>query len=35
ITDKNPQIVVLAFDKELTYEKLEKAAYFLQDGLPY
>lgn len=35
LTDKNPQIVVLAFDKELTYEKLEKAAYFLQDGLPY
>jgi len=35
ITDREPQIVVLAFDKELTYEKLEKAAYFLQDGLPY
>ena len=35
ITDKKPQIVVLAFDKELTYEKLEKAAYFLQDDLPY
>ncbi len=35
LTDKKPQIVVLAFDKELTYEKLEKAAYFLQDGLPY
>ena len=35
LTDKNPQIVVLAFDKELTYEKLEKAAYFLHDGLPY
>ncbi len=35
VTDKNPQIIVLAFDKELTYEKLEKAAYFLQDGLPY
>ena len=35
LTDKNPQIIVLAFDKELTYEKLEKAAYFLQEGLPY
>ena len=35
LTDENPQIVVLAFDKELTYDKLEKAAYFLQDDLPY
>ena len=32
LTDRNPQCVVLAFDKELTYQKLEKAAYFLQDG---
>ncbi|MFX0071857.1 MAG: HAD-IIA family hydrolase [Candidatus Hermodarchaeota archaeon] len=35
LNDKNPQIVVLAFDKELTYEKLVKAAYFLQENLPY
>jgi HAD superfamily hydrolase (TIGR01450 family) len=35
LTDDDPEIVVLAFDKELTYVKLEKAAYFLQDGLPY
>lgn len=35
LTDKDPQIVVLAFDKELTYEKLEKASYFLQKDLPY
>ena len=35
ITDKDPEIVVLGFDKELTYEKLVKASYFLQDDLPY
>ncbi len=35
ITDTDPEILVLGFDKELTYEKLVKAAYFLQDGLPY
>jgi len=35
ITDTDPEILVLGFDKELTYDKLVKAAYFLQDGLPY
>jgi len=35
ITDEDPQVVVLGFDKELTYEKLEKASYFLQKNLPY
>jgi 4-nitrophenyl phosphatase/NagD protein len=35
LTDKNPEIVVLAFDQELTYEKLVKASNMLQDGLPY
>jgi len=35
ITDKDPEIVVLGFDKELTYEKLVKVSYFLQDNLPY
>ncbi|TFG02269.1 MAG: HAD-IIA family hydrolase [Promethearchaeota archaeon] len=35
LTDKNPEIVVLAFDKELTYDRLEKASKFLQKGIPY
>jgi len=35
LTDKNPEIVVLAFDKELTYDRLEKASRFLQKGIPY
>lgn len=35
LTDKDPEIVVLAFDQELTYDKLVKASYLLQDGLPY
>ncbi len=35
ITDKDPEIVVLGFDKELTYEKLVKASYFLQNNIPF
>jgi HAD superfamily hydrolase (TIGR01450 family) len=35
LTDKNPEIVVLAFDKELTYDRLETASSFLQKGIPY
>jgi len=35
ITDKDPEIVVLGFDKELTYEKLVKASYFLQNDIPF
>ncbi|MGV9172211.1 MAG: HAD-IIA family hydrolase [Promethearchaeia archaeon] len=35
LTDKDPEILVLAFDQELTYEKLVKASYLLQDGIPY
>lgn len=35
LSDKNPEIIVLAFDQELTYEKLLKASYMLQQGLPY
>ncbi|MEJ2276659.1 MAG: HAD hydrolase-like protein, partial [Candidatus Lokiarchaeota archaeon] len=35
LTDENPEILVLAFDQELTYDKLVKAGYFLQDELPY
>jgi len=32
ITDNNPDIVVVGFDRELTYEKLEKACEFLDNG---
>jgi HAD superfamily hydrolase (TIGR01450 family) len=35
LTDENPEILVLAFDQELTYDKLVKAGYFLQEGLQY
>lgn len=35
LTDSNPEIVVLAFDQELTYERLVKASYMLQEGIPY
>jgi len=31
----DPDIVVAGFDKELTYEKLEKASIFIQNGLDY
>ena len=32
ITDKNPDIVVVGFDRELNYTKLEKACEFLDNG---
>ena len=35
LVEDDPDAVVLAFDKTLTYAKLEKAALFLRDGLPY
>ena len=35
LTDTDPEIVVLAFDKELTYDRLEKASKFLQKNIPY
>lgn len=35
LTEKDPEILVLAFDQELTYERLVKASYLLQDGIPY
>ncbi|MBD3255774.1 MAG: HAD-IIA family hydrolase [Candidatus Lokiarchaeota archaeon] len=35
LTDEEPEIVILAFDQELTYDKLEKAAYQIQNGTPY
>jgi len=36
LTEEEPDILVLAFDQELTYERLVKAAYILQNAnLPY
>ncbi|TFG11491.1 MAG: hypothetical protein EU535_07195, partial [Promethearchaeota archaeon] len=35
LTDLDPEVVVLAFDKELSYENLVKASYLLQDDIPY
>ncbi len=36
LTEEKPQILVLAFDQELTYNRLVKAAYFLQEkDFPY
>lgn len=35
LVDDAPDAVVLAFDKTLTYAKLEKACLFLRDGVPY
>ena len=36
LTEDDPEILVLAFDQELTYERLVKAAYILQkDDFPY
>jgi len=35
LTENNPEIVVLAFDQDLTYERLVKASYMLQEGMSY
>ena len=35
LTEEEPEILVLAFDQELTYDRLAKAAYHLQEGIPY
>lgn len=35
LTEENPEILVLAFDQELTYERLAKATKFLLNGIPY
>ncbi|MHA2287642.1 MAG: HAD-IIA family hydrolase [Promethearchaeota archaeon] len=35
LSDNDPEVIVLAFDQELTYERLVKASYMLQEGLPY
>lgn len=32
LVEENPDIVVIGFDRELTYEKLEKACRFIDDG---
>lgn len=35
LTESDPEILVLGFDQELTYERLIKASKFLQDDIPY
>ena len=35
LTENDPEILVLAFDQELTYNRLTKASYLLQKGIPY
>lgn len=35
VNDGEPQAVVLAFDRTLTYSKLERACLLLREGLPY
>jgi HAD superfamily hydrolase (TIGR01450 family) len=35
LTENNPEIVVLAFDQDLTYKRLVNASYMLQEGIPY
>jgi len=35
LTETDPEILVLAFDQELTYERLERASLLLQDDIPY
>lgn len=35
LSESNPEIIVLAFDQEMTYNRLVKASYLLQKGLPY
>jgi len=35
IDDKNPDVLVMTYDKTLNYEKIEKFAFFLKKDLPY
>lgn len=35
LTENDPDILVLAFDQDLTYERLVKASYLLQNDIPY
>ncbi len=32
---KNPELIIVAFDRELTYQKLEIACTLINDGVPY
>lgn len=35
LDDENPEIVVISYDTELTYEKLDKACYYIRNGAKY
>ena len=35
ISTKNPECIIVGFDKELTYQKLETACKFINKGIPY
>ena len=35
ITEKNPECIIVGFDKELTYQKLETACKLIHKGTPY
>ena len=35
LTDKNPDLIVVAFDTSLTYQKLKKASLLIQNGIDY
>jgi glycerol-1-phosphate dehydrogenase [NAD(P)+] len=35
LTEEDPEILVLAFDQEFTYNRLAKASYYLQNDIPY
>lgn len=35
IDNQNPQYVLITYDTELTYEKLDRVCYFVRAGLPY
>ena len=35
LTKKDPEVVVLGFDLTLTYEKLERACFFIRQGIPF
>ena len=34
-SSENPELIIIAFDKELTYQKLEKACELINKGIPY
>jgi len=34
-SSKNPELIIVAFDKELTYQKLETACELINNGIPY